>query len=271
MKNNTFITRSLTAIVFAAVTLFLVLFNDFTAHLLLWLIAVLAGYEYVRLRLGDQLKSWQSWLAALLTGPVIPVICYYGWLGFEPVIPLLMLSVLYNAYLGGRLAFKYPYRSYKWDVYFSSFLYIGLPLLLLGLYISANPENWVLINIILLIWVSDTMAYVVGTLMGKHKLAPSISPGKSIEGAVGGFVFSLVVAYFLNRWLPVGTLAEHLGLAFLIWLFGLIGDLVESHLKRNYGVKDSGKLLPGHGGFLDRFDAVIYLLPFVLLYLSLLQ
>jgi phosphatidate cytidylyltransferase len=114
----------------------------------------------------------------------------------------------------------------------------------------------------LTIWLADSMAYFVGKAIGKRKLAPEISPGKSVEGAVGGGLFTVVAAWFFAP--VVGVAAWQAALiAVGAFLLSVLGDLVESALKRHCGVKDSGTLLPGHGGVLDRFDSSLFVLPYI--------
>lgn len=112
----------------------------------------------------------------------------------------------------------------------------------------------------LIIWATDIGAYFVGKKFGKHKLAPDISPNKTIEGAVGGVLLALIVSFFFVEFFNpnLGGTRHHLILTMLVSLFGQIGDLVESAMKRHFNVKDSGKILPGHGGILDRFDSNIF-------------
>lgn len=119
-----------------------------------------------------------------------------------------------------------------------------------------------------MVWLTDTGAYIFGRLFGKRKLWPEISPNKTIEGFIGGIASSTIVAivFALNYEMPLGLVP----LIFVTWLFsiaGQLGDLVESALKRNFGVKDSGTLLPGHGGILDRFDSLIFVLPLINIFL----
>jgi len=117
----------------------------------------------------------------------------------------------------------------------------------------------------ILIWSSDTFAYLTGKFFGKHKMAPKISPKKTWEGYIGGVVLTLVLSYFIEHyhsdlrgnWMIVG---------FLVAAFAPLGDLVESQLKRNFGVKDSGNIIPGHGGVLDRLDSFLICVPVVYLY-----
>lgn len=123
--------------------------------------------------------------------------------------------------------------------------------------------------IFILIWISDSAAYVVGSLWGKHKLAPKISSGKSWEGALGGFVFTILCGYVFQYHIFQESRFNWLIIGFIVALFAPIGDLVESKLKRSFNAKDSGKLIPGHGGFLDRLDSFIFVIPMVYLYVLL--
>ena len=124
-----------------------------------------------------------------------------------------------------------------------------------------------LVTAVLLVAIGDIGAYFAGTSFGKHKLAPSISPAKSWEGLIGGIALALVGGLLAGTLLDELTSAEGMGLALVGAGFGPIGDLLESMVKRQMGVKDSGRLLPGHGGMLDRLDAILFSMPFAYLYL----
>ncbi|MEO6039721.1 MAG: phosphatidate cytidylyltransferase [Saprospiraceae bacterium] len=156
--------------------------------------------------------------------------------------------------------------------YLTGIVYLGIPFAML-IYIAAGPEGyspWRVIGLLLLPWTNDTLAYLVGSQIGKTPFFPRISPKKTWEGTLGGMVCTVLVAWLLARWLPAYTLREWIVLAAVVGVFGTLGDLVESMLKRSMGVKDSGSIMPGHGGFLDRFDSFIFVLPFawlVLMYL----
>ncbi|MET3732109.1 phosphatidate cytidylyltransferase [Moheibacter stercoris] len=123
--------------------------------------------------------------------------------------------------------------------------------------------------VFLLIWISDIMAYVVGSYLGKHKLAPKISEKKSWEGAIGGFVFTVLTGYLLEYFFLPESKLNWLIVGIIVAIAAPIGDLVESKLKRTFNAKDSGKWMPGHGGFLDRLDSFIFVIPMVYLYLLL--
>lgn len=117
----------------------------------------------------------------------------------------------------------------------------------------------------ILIWSSDSFAYFSGRLFGKHKMAPKISPKKTWEGFAGGVILTLVFAYFIEQRFPE-LRGNWIAVGFLVAVFAPLGDLVESQLKRNFGVKDSGNIIPGHGGVLDRLDSFIICAPVVYLY-----
>ena len=133
-----------------------------------------------------------------------------------------------------------------------------------------NPK--IIIGLFILIWTNDTFAYIVGKSIGKHKLLERISPKKTIEGFVGGIVFAIIAGFLISKFYisPNPKFSEK---SILIWtliavivgIMGTIGDLIESKFKRIAGVKDSGKIMPGHGGILDRLDSVIFAAPFIFL------
>ena len=153
--------------------------------------------------------------------------------------------------------------------------YVGLPMSLLS--IIAYPSNpdfsrefhgydyRRVIVLLFLIWSSDIGAYAAGKTFGKHKLAPKISPGKTWEGFAGGVVLTLAMGWALGYLIPELPLAHRLVAAGVVAVFGPLGDLAESMLKRSVGVKDSGRIMPGHGGLLDRFDAFLLVLPVLVL------
>jgi phosphatidate cytidylyltransferase len=145
--------------------------------------------------------------------------------------------------------------------------YIGLPMSLLGI-ISTGAEGYDyrrVIVLLFLIWSSDIGAYAAGKTFGKHKLAPKISPGKTWEGFAGGVILTLAMGWALGYLIPELPLAHRLVAAGVVAVFGPLGDLAESMLKRSVGVKDSGSIMPGHGGLLDRFDAFLLVLPVLVL------
>ncbi|MGV3503736.1 MAG: phosphatidate cytidylyltransferase [Adhaeribacter sp.] len=180
--------------------------------------------------------------------------------------PALMLSLIAELYRKKEKPFINIGLTYL------GVMYVAVPFALLSVvgFIEGTYSGLNILGIVLLIWASDTGAYFSGKTMGRHKLFERISPGKTWEGWAGGTLLSLGVAYVLARYLPGLDLVHWLGVAVLVSVFGVLGDLAESMLKRSLGVKDSGHLLPGHGGILDRFDSLLMVVPFVVAFLKLL-
>lgn len=165
---------------------------------------------------------------------------------------------------------------HDWAYTMLSQMYIALPFSLLNvLAFTADTSGVVRFNTLLplsvfvFLWINDTGAYCVGSLIGRHKLFPRISPGKSWEGSIGGAVFVMAAAAAISIYLDnvMFSLPEWLGLGLVVVIFGTWGDLVESLFKRTLGIKDSGSILPGHGGMLDRFDSSLLAIPAAVVYL----
>ncbi len=152
--------------------------------------------------------------------------------------------------------------------------YVIIPFLLIIKlpFLTNNYEPFIVIGMFILIWANDTFAYIVGKAIGKRKLFERISPKKTIEGFAGGMLFTVLGAYFLGQstYFTVLTPWQWMAFAAILVIFGTLGDLVESKLKRNAGVKDSGKIMPGHGGILDRLDSILFAIPFIFLYYQIL-
>jgi phosphatidate cytidylyltransferase len=150
---------------------------------------------------------------------------------------------------------------------FSAFSRTGLNSLLPHVNMIFSPG--IIIGFFILIWANDTGAYLTGISFGRHRLMERISPKKTWEGFIGGIIIASLVAWFLSGWLGVVDKIHWIIISVIVSIAGTYGDLVESMLKRSIGVKDSGTIMPGHGGFLDRFDSAIISFPFVYLFISL--
>lgn len=148
----------------------------------------------------------------------------------------------------------------------SSFVFL---ILIANYHATYNPS--ILLGSFILIWVNDSFAYLIGKNFGKQKLFEKISPKKTVEGFLGGLFFSCVASYFIATFTQTLTFTNWLILSIIISVFGTIGDLIESKFKRQAKVKDSGIIMPGHGGLLDRLDSIIFAAPFIYLFLRIIQ
>jgi phosphatidate cytidylyltransferase len=209
------------------------------------------GYAYYA-----QLFDWSAgesnaWFAASVLRSAA---CWLGGL-----LVILVLLVL-------REVLLWPGNNHPFvniGVTITGLLYVSLPMALLSLiaFGSGHFEPGRVFCLIFFVWAADTGAYFAGKNFGKHKLAPSISPGKTWEGWAGGAALTLATGWAAGYFLPDIPLSHRLVAAGVVAVFGPLGDLAESMLKRSAGVKDSGTFLPGHGGLLDRFDAFLLVLP----------
>lgn len=201
-------------------------------------------------------------LSFLIERTILPFQCYYL------IFPL--ISLLYMIKLYKKLERK-PFTSIAFT--FLGVFYVAVPFSLLNI-ISFHQGHYnfeIVFGCLFILWASDTGAYFAGTFFGKHKLFERISPKKSWEGFFGGAFLALVFAIGLAQYLHTLAVWQWLVIGIIIIVGGTFGDLVESLLKRSFEIKDSGTSLPGHGGFLDRFDGLLLAAPFILVFVELLS
>jgi len=180
---------------------------------------------------------------------------------------LLGATIGINIFLLTYLLSKKKQKLPKSMTFISGVFYIGGGCIFLTLIPYTTPEfaKMLITGIFLIIWMNDSFAYLIGKQFGKNKLYPSVSPKKTVEGAIGGLVFGLLAAVLIAQIDPLLSLYQWLLLATVVVITGNLGDFLESKFKRVAGVKDSGAILPGHGGMLDRLDSLIFAAPFAYL------
>ena len=198
----------------------------------------------------------------------------YGGVAKSVVFIPYLITIIYL--LIAELYLKQDDPVQDWAYTMLSQMYIALPFSLLNVLAFTSDSSGVVVfntllplSVFVFLWMNDTGAYCVGSLIGRHKLFPRISPGKSWEGSIGGAVVVLAVAAAISIYIDdvMLTLPQWLGLGLVVVVFGAWGDLVESLFKRTLGIKDSGNILPGHGGMLDRFDSSLLAIPAAVVYL----
>ena len=266
IKNLT--VRTLSGIVYIGVIIGAILWGVYGVAILASVFTVFGIYELEKMPRDDNAIQWPKYLpfdciAALSIIWGVSHISLYFLLGFALVFIFLRIVA--------QIFFKETRGFYAIAISCLSLIYIALPMAgFVILEIEFEYFPWVLVAIVSLIWINDTGAFLIGSLFGRHRLYEALSPKKSWEGFFGGMVFSIGAAigyHFIFKG------ATPFPMSLLLWIFigfivtvaSTIGDLFESMLKRNVGVKDSGKLIPGHGGILDRVDSLLFVVPSLLI------
>lgn len=248
------------------------------------LIAVMAALGVVEMQSVVKIPrkgtvAWVALLCDVLAAISLAVIPLTGLFCMVLLQILLVGYFLLRAVLALYDLREHPFRNAAWSIL--SVLYLALPMMALNsVYCESANTSWlsgefntaclVLIGFVM-IWLNDTGAYCVGSMLGRHKMCPRLSPKKSWEGFAGGLSFCLIAGAVCWKWfncVPQWGLLHWLGLGLIACLFSTWGDLFESLMKRNAGVKDSGNLIPGHGGILDRIDSLLFVGPAIYLYFT---
>lgn len=262
--------RSLSGIVYIAVIVFAILGGCRTVSLLALIFGLLAIFEVERMmavKTDGQLDKTalaidMGAIGCLLLSPVFSFLIFF-WIAFE------FLRFVWQLYS----PFNQPLKSIAFSIF--SQTYIAVPLFaLVGLSSMISPDNLQLLAIIGMIWINDTGAFVVGCTIGRHRLFPKHSPKKSWEGFFGGLLFNMIAGFIFGFVCFNSFVGFHeakivlwIVMGIVVTVFATWGDLFESMIKRSVGVKDSGKLIPGHGGILDRIDSLLFVAPSTILYI----
>ena len=274
-KKKNFIVRTITGVLFVAILVTCFLRPD-SMIFLFALITGLTVWEYGGL--VNQFDDIQVNRFISTAAGVYLFLAFAGYCtGFTPATVFIPYLVTVIYLIISELFTMAPNPINNWAYAMLSQMYIALPFSMINvLAFQSNAEGEVTFNFLLplslfiFLWVNDTGAYCVGSLLGRHKLFPRVSPGKSWEGSIGGAVFVLIAAAIIG-YLVGGkeggySIPVWMGLGLTVVVFGTLGDLVESLFKRTLGVKDSGNILPGHGGMLDRIDSSLMAIPAAVIY-----
>ena len=273
MKN--FITRALTAIAIVAVQVFCTYYSPLSLATLFLLLTALSVNEF--LGIVSKTNSIKVSRPIVITGSCYLFFAF--WLnsstqGAVPVVFAPYLLFLLYCYIK-ELYGNHSNPIANLGAIMLSQFYIVLPLALINVlafgnftcFSSPSTHYAIPLAMYIFIWINDTGAYLCGITLGRHRLFPRISPKKSWEGSIGGAVFTIASAFALSRFFTFMNVWQWIGMAIIVVIFGTFGDLTESMIKRYIGIKDSGNILPGHGGFLDRLDSMLFAIPAVLIYL----
>ena len=267
------IIRTVYGLVFALLVAGSILIDKWLLAILLIFVVAFGTDEMIRLRINAKPGLRDSFLMISIPVLLFSVIAAVA-LQLLPVKFLtLALIILLFPFLHALFSQQYSFTDLA-GMYWPAFFLVSLPSgLMLFFYNDAvlgeMAGAYLLLSVIIMVWLNDIFAYLVGIKFGKHRLFERISPKKSWEGSIGGLVFTLISALIFSELTGLIPAAKAAAIAVLVVLSGSLGDLIESMIKRQAGVKDSGKIIPGHGGILDRFDATFYAVPFVFVYLIL--
>lgn len=270
---KSFITRTISAVIFVAIMLGALYYSSASFVFLFLCIALGTYIELIR-HIGDNVHPFIRYFS------IINVIIVLGITGafflqkisfiyFSFSIPLFIIQLFLTTYIKENS----NYISLSKILFAQSYTIIPFLCFIAMAFIDGldyyNPD--IIFSFFTLIWINDAGAYLSGLVFGKTKLFERISPKKTVEGFIGGMLLAITAAYFLYRYFPNTSLDHWMIQAFLVVTFGTAGDLFESFLKRTIGIKDSGNIMPGHGGFLDRFDALMGAAPIIFVYLYLIK
>ena len=262
--------RAISGLVFISVLISCVLYNQYSFMGLFFILMTVAIYEYQKLA-----KTFN------------PVLYLIGSVSFLATVNKLHLSNIEfsQKYFDLALYFIFfitflfsLFDNKKFDPFkrlgkiFLGYIYAVVPFTLITTIPFVNSSETyagtTILGVLILIWSTDTFAYLTGRAIGKHKLLERISPKKTIEGFAGGVIATIGVSYIISIYFTQYTTTIWIFIGVIVSVFGMLGDLIESMFKRHAKIKDSGNLIPGHGGVLDRFDSLIYTAPFIYIFLQ---
>lgn len=266
------IVRALSGIVYIALLLGATLFSPISFILLFGIFMLIAVAEFCKL---INLKYVLPCLVAILFFSLfVFVLDSKSFTDIGPALFSVFVAamLLWELFAGKSMGSKN--NTVKWAQLIG---YVIIPFLLIIKLATASLSQGgqdigevyfpqIIIGAFIIIWTNDTFAYIVGKAIGRHKLFERISPKKTIEGFVGGMIFAVAAGYILSIYYTMLAPVHWMVSAVILVIFGTLGDLVESMFKRKAGVKDSGNIMPGHGGILDRLDSIIFAIPFLFLY-----
>lgn len=271
MDFKTLAIRSASGLVYVALLVGAILAGGIWMVLLALVFGVIALWELENITLTNKKESldYLSFGMDILGLVTVIFMWYYD-------VPMILWVLVVIARLLQQLYSSYPQPFKAMAISLTGQLYIAFPLAIFCLMSLLTPSLQ-LLAIVGMIWINDTGAFLTGSLIGKHRLFPKHSPKKSWEGFAGGLIFNLIAGFIFGSVcfdnfseLPYSSVVLWMIAGGLVTIFATWGDLIESMIKRSVGVKDSGNIIPGHGGILDRIDSLLIVIPMIYIYIYLL-
>jgi phosphatidate cytidylyltransferase len=265
---NNLAQRVVTAIIGVAIIISGIIYHELTFGIIFIIISLLTLQEFYSLTSKNGYYPFKSW--GLLFSTVLFSLIFLSVSGrIEYEFLWLLLPLFTFVFIIPLYAKKESHPINCLSVTLMGIFYIALPFSLLSIIAFKNDsyQYQIIIGLLIAQWASDTGAYFVGKTIGKTKLFERISPNKTWEGTIGGILLALGTLYLWSQYFEILTTIQWIGLGLIVSIFGSFGDLIESLFKRTFALKDSGTVLKGHGGFLDRFDGFIVAIPFATAYI----
>lgn len=259
--------RSIVGLIFSAAVIGCAYWGPLANGMLFLFFAAVGLYEVYEL-LKHQQSNAPRWFKGMSVGTVLYMLVFLVQTDTVQPVWFWILPLLVAIIFVAELIKLDHLTLTNLAITIFGWIYVVLPLSLVNVLptLQGTYDPILMIGFFLVLWANDTGAYITGKYLGKRKLYPEVSPNKTWEGLIGGSLVAFAAAYALFRYTVTLELRDWLVMAAAVAVFGNLGDLFESHLKRNFGVKDSGHIMPGHGGVLDRFDGLFLSLPVFLAY-----
>jgi phosphatidate cytidylyltransferase len=268
MSKSNLITRTITGLLYGLALIVSLVINYYTFYIFFFTVLVLGLKEFYQLAEKKDAKPQKTLgfimsIGLYFSSYLLHVNEKMSYLTLNLVLALTFLLFAVELFRSKEISFV------NIGITILGIIYVALPLSLLT-FLAFDTNNQysyhLILSLFILVWLSDVGGYFAGINFGKHKLLERISPKKTWEGVAGGLVLCIIGSYILSQFFPIMNIYMWLVLGVLVCVSSVIGDLIESMLKRSANIKDSGNILPGHGGILDRFDSVLFVIPIVYIF-----
>lgn len=270
MKN--LLIRTITGILFVLILAGAILWNSWSLAAIFLLTAIVSYTEFVKIYSGRERKPGLA--SGLIAGILVYLLLLFFSKGFLSILAPILIIPLFTVLMAAEVLKKSGNSPVNTALTLFGVIYIFVPFAFTSFLVNDFSDPGVftplpLLGIFILIWVNDIFAYLGGLTAGRQKLYERISPKKTWEGTISGIVFTVIASYPISLLIKSILFTDWIILSVIISVFGIFGDLFESMMKRNNQLKDSGSILPGHGGLLDRFDAFLFSMPAATVYILL--